>query len=137
MGNHRADAKEYYRKKFNGAIFTGTIKEIKHDPEANSGGITFSELRIEVGQYWLGVTKPDIVLLTHGPNTSCWVDWKLGEKYFFIASNINGRLYRSMCDLANWGGNYPNSVWSDYIRKILGPSKSFPTDKIFVPRTTQ
>lgn len=128
-GQPRKDAKEYYRKKFDGAIFTGTIKEIKHDPAADSGGITYSELRIEVDQYWLGVIKPDIVLLVPGPNTSCWVDWKLGEKDFFVTSYSNGRMYHSMCDLANWGGNYPSSKWSDYTRKILGPAKSFAKPK--------
>lgn len=125
----RKDAKEYYRKKFDGAIFTGTIKGIIHDPAADAGGITFSELRIEVDQYWSGVTNPNIVLLVLGPNSSCWVDWKLGEKHFFVASKSNGRLYRSMCDIANWGGNYPGSEWSDYTRKILGPSRSFPKTK--------
>ncbi len=136
-GQPRKDAKEYYRKKFDGAIFTGTIKEIKHDPAVDSGGITFSELWIEVDQYWLGVTKSDIVLLVMGPNTTCWVDWKLGEKYFFIGSNLNGRLYNSMCDIANWGGDYPNSKWSDYTRKILGRSKSFPKNKTSAQNTAQ
>jgi hypothetical protein len=128
-GQPRKDAKDYYQKKFDGAIFTGTIKEIKHDPNSDSGGITYSELRIEVDQYWLGPVKEDVVLLVPGPNTSCWLDWKLGKKKFFVASNSNGSSYYSICDVANWGGTYPSSKWSDYTRKILGSAKSFPKGK--------
>lgn len=128
-GQPRKDAKEYYRKKFDGAIFTGTIKEIKHDPADALGGLTYSELLIEVEQYWLGAIKPEVTLLVYGPNGTCWQGWKVGEKHFFVASKFNGRLYHSMCDLANWGGSYPSSKWSDYTRKILGPPKSFAKPK--------
>lgn len=128
-GEPRHDAKEYYGKKFKGAIFTGTIKEIIHDPKSEDGGITFSQLRIEVNKYWRGVNKPVVTILAVGPNTSCWFDWKLGQTDFFIAAKEGAHLYYSYCDLANWGGSYPNRVWLDYTNKILGRPKSFTRKK--------
>lgn len=133
-GQPRKDAQEYYRKKFDGAIFTGTIKEIKNDPAAAAGGITFSELRIDVDQYWLGVAKPNVAVFVYGPDTSCWADWKAEEKAFFIASNHDGRLYYSVCEVVNWVGSYPDSDWSDYTRKVLGPPKSFLKNKVLITK---
>lgn len=122
-GQPRADAKEYYTKKFRGAIFVGTIKAFKHDPAAGLGGLTWSELSVEIDEYWLGVSKPLVTVLTDGPNSSCFQDWKTGTKSFFIATEHNGRLYRAICDLANWGGDYPSVKWADYTTEILGQSK--------------
>lgn len=101
-GQPRKDAREYYTKKFDGAIFIGTIKAIKHDPAADSGGITMSKLTVEVDEYWRGVTNQILTVHVVGPNTSCSVDWKVGTKMFAIASRYKGQLYRSDCDLANW-----------------------------------
>lgn len=124
-GMPRSDAKEYYGTKFKGSIFTGTVKEIIHDPKSDDGGITFSQLLVEVDQYWLGVDKAVTTVLAPGPNTSCWFDWKVGQTDFFIASFSKDGLYFSHCDLANWGGSYSQKGWLDYTNKILGRPKSF------------
>jgi hypothetical protein len=124
-GQPRKDAREYYTKKFDGAIFTGTIKAIKHDPAADSGGITMSKLTVEVDEYWRGVTNQLLTVHVFGPNTSCSVDWKVGTKMFVIASRYKGELYRSDCDLVNWGGYYPEAKWADYTRRTLGRARRF------------
>ncbi|MFZ1700073.1 MAG: hypothetical protein WBO10_09450 [Pyrinomonadaceae bacterium] len=125
-GEPRSDAKEYYTTKFKGAIFTGTLRKITHDPARDSGGITFSELLIEVDQYWLGVTKLEMTVLVPGPNTSCWFSWKTGQKSFFIAAEFGGRLYDSYCDRANWGGGKGSgTTWEDYTLSVLGKAKNF------------
>ena len=128
-GQPRTDAGEYYTKKFNGAIFTGTIASIKHDPASDSGGITYSELTVDVDQYWLGVTDARTAILVPGPNTSCSVDWKLGEKGFFIASNVHGRLHYAACDIANWRPDNSETEIVDYTTNLLGKPKSFPKAK--------
>lgn len=124
-GQPRKDAEQYYKKKFDGAIFTGTIKAIEHDPTADAGGITMSQLTIEVDEYWLGVSKQLLTVHVAGPNTSCSIDWKIGTKMFVIASRFDGRLYRSDCDLANWGGFYPDAKWAGYTLRTLGRAKRF------------
>ena len=135
-GQPRTDAGEYYTKKFNGAIFTGTIASIKHDPASDSGGITYSELTVDVDQYWLGVNKPSIVLLVAGPNTSCWVDWKIDSEGFFIGSKEDyGRLYYSYCDVANWKFGDSESSLIEYTTNLLGKAKSFPKRKESSPQT--
>lgn len=130
FGQPRRDAREYYTKKFGGAVFTGTIRAIKHDPAAASGGITTSSLTVEVDEYWLGVTEPLLTVLTYGPNTSCSINWKIGTKDFFIASKYDSRLYHADCDLANWGARYPSAKWADYTLKVLGRAKRFPKARI-------
>lgn len=128
-GQPRGDAKKYYRTVFDGSIFTGTIIEIKHDPRADDGGITYSELQIEVEEYWLGVKNSTLSVFVAGPNTSCYVDWKVKQKTFFIAQRMDGKLYYSNCDLANWGGTYPKSDWSKYTNTILGKPQKFAKTK--------
>lgn len=125
-GEPRKDAKDYYTKKFNGAIFTGTVASIKHDPASDAGGITFSELTINVNQYWLGVSSPTIVLLVPGPNTSCWLDWKSGQEDFFIGSNYEGKLHLALCDWANWKPSDSKANYTEYTTGLLGKPKSFP-----------
>ena len=124
----RKDAREYYTKIFDGAIFTGTIKAI-NNPATADGGITMSELSVEVDEYWLGVTTKTVSVLVFGPGTSCSNDWKVGTKTFFIASRYKNLLFMAICDLANWGGDYPNAKWAEYTYKTLGPSKRFPKPK--------
>lgn len=124
----RADAKQYYLKEFRGAIFTGTVKSIEHDPAKDSGGITYSKLLIDVDRYWLGVSKPETTVFVAGPNTSCWFDWKLGQKSFFIAKRLKGGLFYSPCDVLNWGGTQGSVEWEDYTKRVLGNSKRFRTD---------
>ena len=125
-GVPRKDAKEYYTKKFDGAIFLGTVASIKHDPKSNEGGITFSELTVNVSQYWRGVTKPTFALLVAGPNTSCWFDWKVGEESFFI---VDENRYLSICELANWKPSDSKSPITEYTTELLGKSKSFTKPK--------
>jgi len=125
-GTPRKDAKEYYTKKFDGAIFNGTVASIKHDPAYDEGGITFSELTINVNQYWLGVNSPTIVLLVPGPNTSCWFDWKIGQEALFIASKYEGNLQLAICDLANWKPSNSEANLDEYTTGLLGKPKSFP-----------
>ena len=122
----RKDAKEYYTKKFDGAIFNGTVASIKHDPASDAGGITFSELTINVNQYWLGVSNPTIVLLVPGPNTSCWMRWKAGQEDFFIGSNYEGKLHFALCDLVNWQPSDSKADLTEYTTNLLGKPKSFP-----------
>jgi hypothetical protein len=125
-GVPRNDAKEYYTKKFDGAIFTGTVASIKHDPASDSGGVTYSELTINVDQYWLGVNGPKIVLLVPGPNTSCWLDWKNGQENFFIGSNYEGKLHFALCDRLNWKPSDSKADLTEYTTRLLGKPKSFP-----------
>lgn len=121
----RKDAREYYTKIFDGAIFTGTIMAISDDPESTKGGITMTELSVEVDEYWVGVTKKDLTVLVYGPGNTCSTEWKVGTKTFFIASRYNGRLYRALCEIANWGGYFPDANWKEYTYKTLGQSKTF------------
>jgi len=120
----RPDAREYYRKKFHGAIFTGTIQAVRNEPEG-SAGITTTELTVEVDEYWAGVTKPFLTILSVGAE-SCGLEWRIGKKAFFIAEKYDGQLYESMCERANWGGQYPEAKWTSYTLKVLGRAKRFP-----------
>jgi hypothetical protein len=118
----RKDAKEYYTKKFDGAIFTGTVASIKHDP--SNGGA--SELTINVNQYWRGVSGPTVVLVVFGLTTSCWADWKTDQDGFFIASNHEGTLHYDLCDVANWKPIDSKLNLTEYTTRLLGKPKSFP-----------
>jgi hypothetical protein len=83
-------------------------------------------LTINVDQYWIGVSNPSIVLLVAGPNTSCWVDWKVNSEGFFIGSKEdNGRLYYSYCDMANWQSFNSDTEIVDFTINLLGKPKSF------------
>ena len=128
-GEPRKDAKEYYTKKFDGAIFTGKVLSMKHDPAYEAGGITESELTIGVDQYWLGVKTPTVILMVSGPNTSCWFDWKVGEEGFFVAGKFRGTFYLAFCDQANWMPYDSNVSVQEYTTKLLGKPKSFPKPK--------
>lgn len=127
----RKDAREYYTEQFGGAIFTGTVVSIKHDPKHDEGGITYSDLIVNVNQYWLGVTKPTLVLKVSGPNTSCWLDWKVGEEHFFVVKNSHGALYYAYCDRLNWTPFIASkSELVEYTTNLLGKKpRSFPKPK--------
>jgi hypothetical protein len=128
-GVPRKDAKEYYAKKFDGAIFTGTVASIKHDPAFEDGGITFSDLTVNVNQYWLGVTKPTVVLKVHGPNSTCWFNWRVGDERFFVAGESDGIFYDAYCDLANWMPFNSKVSFAEYTTSLLGKPKSFTKSK--------
>jgi hypothetical protein len=128
-GEPRKDAKEYYTKKFDGAIFTGTVTSIRHDPKYDQGGITDSELTIRVDQHWLGVTKPTMVLRVHGPYSTCWFNWKVGDERFFIAVRWKGIFYDAFCDRANWMPSNSDLSLEEYTTKLLDKPKSFPKPK--------
>jgi hypothetical protein len=132
-GTPRRDAKEYYSDKFDGAIFTGRVTSIKHIPAADEESLEYSELTIKVNEYWLGVSSPKIVLLTSGgPKSSCWKSWKIGKvgrQVFFISNKIDGRLYYSYCDVANWNFGSSDEDFIKYTTGVLGKPKSFQKPK--------
>jgi hypothetical protein len=128
-GQPRKDAKEYYTKEFKGAIFTGTVESIEHDPAYEGGGITYSKLKIVVDQYWLGVLTPSMLIEVPGPNTSCWFGWKTGQEGFFIAEAFEGGLQYAGCDVANWKPSNSKATLEAYTAKILGKPMSFPKPK--------
>jgi hypothetical protein len=124
-GQPRKDAKEYFTKEFDGAIFTGTVLSIKHSPEA----FAQSELTMAVDQFWLGVKSPTIKLLVSGPD-SCWYGWKLGQPRFIIARNFDGTLVSAVCDMENWMPFNSNEKLPEYTTNLLGiKPKSFPKPK--------
>jgi hypothetical protein len=129
IGIEDEKARAYYRDLFKGAVFTGKITSIRElSPIDVRETITFPlrELTIDVEQYWLGVTDPVIKVVTTGANTSCTMEFPLGETRFFIADVWEGRLNFGMCSLSNWRGRFPDKGWSDYTQKILGAPKTFP-----------
>jgi len=128
-GQPRKDAREYYTKKFKGAIFTGTVESIEHDPAYEGGGITYSKLKIAVDQFWLGVRTRSMLIEVPGPNSSCWFGWKTGQEGFFIAETFEGGLQYAGCDVANWRPSNSKTTLTDYTTKLLGKPKSFPKPK--------
>src|SRR5687768_2564470 len=80
--------RDYYKRSFMGAVFTGKIRTIRDLPLAESDELAFPmrELVIDIEQYWLGVKEPMIKAYTLGENTSCTVEWETGKTLFFIAS---------------------------------------------------
>ncbi len=121
-------ARNYYKTSFKGAIFTGKIRTIEDLPLAKDDELAFPmrEMVIDIERFWLGVSSPQIKVLTFGENTSCTIDWPTGKVLFFIASKgDDGRLHVGPCDLVDWKGEYPNKEWADYTKLILGEPKSF------------
>jgi hypothetical protein len=106
----------YYKNNFNGAIFTGKIKGIRDLPVTTDyhSSLPLSELTIEVDEYWLGVDKPVIKVLTIGGLSSCAVKWETDRTQFFIVYRDKQGLHAGMCDLSSWRGRYPDKEWSDY-----------------------
>lgn len=130
MGFSDSAAKAYYNaKSFDGAIFTGKIREIKDLSEGEDLGVgmmlPLRELQIDIEQYWFGVKKDKVTALTLGANTSCSMEWQKDQSLFFIASRNKRGLNVGSCDLSNWRGTYPDAEWTDYTKRILGPSKTF------------
>lgn len=117
----------YYKNNFNGAIFTGKIKSIRDVPVAtgDQSSLPLRKLTIEVDEYWLGVDKPVIKVLTIGGLSLCAVKWETDRTQFFIAYRDKQGLHVGMCDLSSWRGRYPDKEWSDYTLEVLGPAKSF------------
>ncbi len=133
--------KDYYQRRFSGAVFTGKIKSIvvipgSPRPKVKNERFPLVELQrvellIDVEQFWLGVDSREIKITTLG-ESSCAGGWKKDVTEFFIATRREGKLHIDACDFNYliWKGTYPNKEWADYTFKILGPSKAFPKNEI-------
>lgn len=86
-------------KEFDGAMFTGRVKEIeaiklKFDQDL---AVDFLRVTFHVDKYWKGVKGGDAVVYTGAGCCDCGVRYVEGETYFVIADLIEGNLRTNIC----------------------------------------
>ena len=89
-------------KEFDGAMFTGRVKEIekvklKLNPDL---AVDFLRVTFQVDRYWKGVNgqrHAEAVVYTGAGCCDCGVHYEQGESYFVIADRIEGNLRTNIC----------------------------------------
>ena len=86
-------------KEFDGAMFTGRVKEIetvklKLDQDL---AVDFLRVTFQVDKYWKGVKGAEAVVYTGAGCCDCGVHYVQGERYFVIADLIEGNSRTNIC----------------------------------------
>jgi hypothetical protein len=93
----KAEAKNFYLKNFNGAVFKGKVIEVKEELiDWDTEQTPFRKITVEVEEYWVGVNKPQMTIYTM--NGGCGLDFEKGKQYFFAPSIYKERLVSMVCD---------------------------------------
>lgn len=124
----RTVLRDYYLNEFTGAIFTGSVDEIKQvKTNIDKDFYTMeNEVVISVEKYWIGVKTQKVTLRTGIEGGDCGVQYDLKKRYFFFAQYIKGMLKTGICD---YDSKYSMSADGPSVSaydEILGPAKSFP-----------
>ncbi len=77
------------------AVFSGTIAEVKPNPDSERGGFLVT---IEVLEAWKGVTEPIVKVSTAANSAICGYAFQVGRSYLVYASRDGSRPLRvSLC----------------------------------------
>jgi hypothetical protein len=137
----RKEKRNYFLNEFSGAAFIGKIIKrqrvnVNEGAKNESGEAVDSQMykyTIRVSEYWLGVTRPTIIVYGEPSEslegnfeyrTSCGFKLNKGNTYFFTPGFYESNLTIGLCDYAG-GGSDPNGGAAIEFRKIMGEPKRF------------
>ncbi len=115
---------EKWRREQNGyALFIGQVVKIERVKVKQSNEhVPMKKVTVRVEKYWLGVKfiSPEMVIYTGVGGGDCGVPYVKGNKYFFLASRVNGLLGTNICS--------PNKISDKLVgnmNTVFGNAKEF------------
>jgi hypothetical protein len=137
----RKEKRNYFLNEFSGAAFVGKIinrRRVKvnwvwKDESGQAVDSQMYKYTIRVSEYWLGVTRPTIIVYGEPSEwsegnfeyrTSCGFKLNKGNTYFFTPGFYESNLTIGLCDYAG-GGSDPLGDAATEFRTIMGEPKRF------------
>ncbi len=117
-------SREYYKKEFNGAAFTGKVMSSEEAPDVLREGQKVQELTVEIDRYWFGVDRRSITIYTPKDGSGCWLPFLKNESYFFIPTLVDGRLHVEICAYATFNRKHDGNYVA-FMVKMFGKGKKF------------
>jgi hypothetical protein len=118
----------YYRTDFDGAIFSGKIRNIEEVrvKQVDSPGLKImKKVTATVNEYWSGVDNPVMTFYTDAGEGRCGVDFEVGKTYFVELQLRNNLLQTLYCtDYVTEGTPKFESQRKSFI-EIFGAGKKF------------
>jgi hypothetical protein len=120
-------AKNFYRKKFKGALFTGKVLDVevakqKIDDEYYT---LQKKITIQVEKYWLGVKESTMTIYTGIGGGDCGINFEKGKRYFFSPQYLEGVLRTGICDYLSADDMSADGKSVKGLNEILGEAKAF------------
>lgn len=116
------DAEKFRRfllNEFQGAIFIGEVIKIRKVMPANDDW-PLLEVIVRVERSWRGAGRKEVFIYTGVGGGDCGVPYVKGQRYFFFAQAVGGRLRTDICGLYKLG----DKRVIDFM-DFLGPGRSY------------
>jgi len=94
------------------AVFAREVIDVEDD--TSSGMPPLSPVTLEVEESWKGVSEERIVVRGYGPEVSCGIEFREGERYLVYARDKGGKMFR-------WRPIFATQRGPSRVRKLTSP----------------
>ena len=123
----RESLRRSYLNEFHGALFTGTVINIKTVKRMVDRDLSVwdNQVSVRVDRYWLGIADPITVIYTGSGGADCGVDFTVGKQYLFTPQLVEGKLRSGICDYDSKDSMLSDGKAASMLDEVLGERKRF------------